>query len=184
LRSKYHAPKVHITRRKANITEKDLVLRQGLFLVGEGVIRRHSALCAEVGQVALGGLDNRRFACGENGQLATTVVLLAQDYGGSAYYLSQKQKDQPGWVGLFVVCYKLFRCHYYFLDFILLRTTNQRITESKSKMVAIIDIIICTSIKISTMLIIEPIKRHIEANKSTIFTLLITSPLFNNYSIK
>ena len=34
------------------------------------------------------------------------------------------------------------------------------------------------------MLIIEPIKRHIEANKSTIFTLLITSPLYDNYNIK
>ena len=57
----------NITRRKANITEKDLVLRQGLFLGGRGCDSWTFA-CGEVRQVFLDGLNNRHFAaCGETG---------------------------------------------------------------------------------------------------------------------
>jgi len=54
----------NINRRKANIRGCD----SSTF----AAVRQSRSSC-------LGGLDNRHFACGENRQLATTVVLLAQD---------------------------------------------------------------------------------------------------------
>ena len=71
--------------------------------MGEGVIRRHLPQSGKVGQVALGGLNNRRFACGENGQLATTAVLLSQDAAVLLTSHLKKKRDTADAMSLFLV---------------------------------------------------------------------------------
>ena len=71
--------------------------------MGEGVIRRHLPQSGKVGQVALGGLNNRRFACGENGQLATIAVLLSQDAAVLLTSHLKKKRDTADAMSLFLV---------------------------------------------------------------------------------
>ena len=71
--------------------------------MGEGVIRRRLPHSGKVGRVFLDGLNSRHFACGENGQLATTVVLLTQDTAGlRTIHLKNKKTNPDGLVFLLV----------------------------------------------------------------------------------
>ncbi len=69
--------------------------------IGERGCDSATFACGEVGQIFLGGLDNRHFAS-QNRKSLQPPCSAGAGRDGSAYYPSQKEKHQPERVGVFL----------------------------------------------------------------------------------